>query len=115
MNREDKEKLLLTDEQRDTIWKDNWCSSPESDSKLALCEAQLDKVFNQPWLEKPDSEGWWWWKQVIESQVILNCVKIEQLDWESKGMVMRFDTKLIVIFPNGKWQKAIVPELPEES
>lgn len=120
MNREDKEKLLLTPEQRnyqiDYIYKyNNLPIETMLDALLeSTCKAQLDNVLNQPWLVKPDSTGWWLFECDDEVEYILVSVN---LDWRNEMFCHRQHLKSSQYFinmPKGKWQKAIVPVPPVE-
>ena len=108
MNKE-YEKLLLTENKlRDIesiIFRESQPIGHDFELKVqkAIYQAQLDKVLNQPWLDKPDSKGWWD-KMIFESN-----------KWHYDG---RYFINSIADFPvynNVKWQKAIMPDVPESS
>ena len=98
MNREDKEKLLLTREKMTDIF-DNSNHQNMYDCQLKTAQAQLDKVLNQPWEKKPNSEGWWW-----------------LLTKDGKPVPFYYwkESKFMADIRKGKWQKVIVPEPPKE-
>jgi hypothetical protein len=60
-----------------------------------------------PWQPQPDSEGWWWYFGEIRHDGIweLSCFNLDIAEKVTGKYLDRF---------NGKWQKAIVPEVPKE-
>jgi len=83
-------------------------------------QAQLDKILNQPWLDKPDSEGWWWFigkyfqYQTTWFDLNLYCVEIKTNEKVDALYSVQYHDVEPFLKYKGKWQKAIVPEPPEE-
>ncbi len=96
MNKEDREKLFLTQEEVDP-----YIYGGGVDTE-GICSEQIDKVFNQPWLDKPDSTCNWWKSVLME-----NGTWSKPIWW---GYII--DPIAFMVIDNVKWQKAIVPIPP---
>jgi hypothetical protein len=83
----------------------------------------------EEWLKKPDSEGWWWFIGKILPRAYFSNNKEEET-YQEKPMPVKVESiggKLTPLYINfflynyyitdgleGKWQKAIVPQIPKE-